>query len=140
MSQTIESVLERLEEPDTPVVWLDPSTQAEIWDQLPALLRARGYRVICVRDDPTPKDLNGLLGELWRLLPLPGEPSLESFRRVLLSAEEGWGDRLLIVFRSPDAMRQEDEAGFEAFVDAVEFAAESHAKGQGLILKLVLAG
>jgi hypothetical protein len=142
MSQTIESVLARLEEPDTPVVWLDPSTQGEIWDRLPALLTERGYRVIRLPDDPPLRSLDALLTELWRLIPLPAEaaPSLENLALSGLALPPDACRGLLIVFRTPDTFRQQDEAGFEAFVEALESAAEGHARLRDGVLKLVLAG
>jgi hypothetical protein len=142
MRQTLESVLERLAEPDTPVVWLDPATKQEIWDNLPGLLEERGYRVIAIREDQAVSDLPSLLEALWKLTPLPEHlpPTLENLKQSMIALPHDAPAGIVVIFRSPSQLRQADEAGFEAFVDVLESIGEAHASSHQGIFKLVVSG
>jgi hypothetical protein len=126
MSLSLEQILSRLEDPATPVVWLDPALPESLWENLPSYAASRGYQVLNLGDQGPIFDLDSLMAALGRLLGWPAafDHSLPSLRRALAAfpcrAEKG----LLVVFRNPDALRQNAEAAFEEFIEALEAADE----------------
>ena len=122
MSLSPEKILSRLDDPGTPVVWLDPSLPQELWDELPALAAQLGYHVIDLGRSGPIFDLSSLLQAFGRLLRSSPffDHSLPSLRDCLLAAEPDAPRGLLILFPEPDQLRQSDEAAFEEFIEVLE--------------------
>lgn len=122
MSISLEQVLLRLEDPQTPVVWLDPSLPRALWEELPGFAAQRGYHVLDLDEAGPIFDLSSLLAAFGRLLGFRPQydHSLPSLRQCLLSIGAQSPLGLLVVFSEPDALRQNDEAGFEEFIELLE--------------------
>lgn len=132
MSLSLEQILVRLEDPETPVVWLDPSLPPTLWDELPALAANRGYQVLKLGAGGPVFDLSSLLAAFDGLLapsPISGH-SLPSLRESLLSLEPAAPLGILVLFPDPDPLRENDEAGFEEFIELLENVDEIR-RGEG---------
>ncbi|MBI5280918.1 MAG: barstar family protein [Candidatus Solibacter usitatus] len=140
MSLTLEQIVTRLEDPETPVVWLDPSAPPDIWLGLPGALRQRGYWVLDLDRDKPILDVEALLDRFAEVAPLPEyfRHNLSSLRDSLLGlpndADKGW----VVIFRHPEALRQNDEAAFEDFLEILEFIHESKYEIHRRVFKLVV--
>lgn len=138
MSQTLAEIVERVLEPETPVVWLDPGTREELWAALPKALEAQGFRIY-VLDGVT--DHRTLMSSILTLVGAGANvrPELNALKDVLLSLEDagplGWA----LIFRQPYALRQNDEAAFEDFLEVVETAHDIRMERRGKRFKLILA-
>jgi hypothetical protein len=117
MSQTVRDIVARIEDPDTPVVWLDPTTADAIWDGVPAALEQAGYAVIRLDGAGAREGLEGL-----KLRASGAKPA------------KGW----VVVYREPDEYRQGDEAGFEDFLEGVEGEHERRMASEGRSFKLLV--
>lgn len=122
MSLSLEQILVRLEDPDTPIVWLDPSLPRTLWDGLPAYAASRGYQVLELGKTRPIFDLSSLLADFDDLIRASTvfDHSLPSLRESLLALEPRAPKGLLVLFPEPDALRQNDEAGFEEFIEVLE--------------------
>lgn len=122
MSLSPEQILVRLEDPETPVVWLDPSLPRTLWEELPGLAAGRGYQVLQLGAAGPIFDLSSLLAAFDRLLAASPiyDHSLPSLREALLALESPAPLGLLVLFPDPDRMRENDEAGFEEFIELLE--------------------
>lgn len=131
MSQRLDQIVARVEDPATPVVWLDPSTDPALWAALPAALSERGFATA---------SLDGIAGqeslrlELRRALHGDGSP-----RELLLSLpwaerQQGWA----ILFRCPEQLREADEAAFEELLETVSQVHEMHWNTSRRHLKLIV--
>ncbi len=127
MIPTLEQILGRVDDPETPVVWLDPAIPDEVWRSLPAGLRARGYQVFHIDEFGAVEDRESLLARFEALVNVPERyrHDFESLKDCLLGmASEparGWA----LLFSNPGPLRQIDEAAFEELMEALEAVHES---------------
>jgi hypothetical protein len=138
MQMALADTVARVLEPETPVVWLDPTLPSALWEALPAALEREGFRVAQLEDGATVAGAGELLSRLARI---SGEAGVEGYsaeeaRRLLnwFRAAEGLG--WVLVWRHPEAVRQENESRFEEFVDVLE---SLHEEGPGVAPKLIVA-
>jgi hypothetical protein len=117
MSQKVSDIVARIEDPETPVVWLDPTTADSIWEGVPAALEQAGYAVFRLDGAGAREGLEGL------------KQRAAAFRPV-----KGW----VVVYREPDEYRQGDEAGFEDFLEGVEGEHERRMAAEGRSFKLLV--
>lgn len=122
MSISLDQLLDRLDDPGTPVVWLDPALPGSLWQQLPEAARARGFLVLDLGRAGPIFDAASLLAAFGRLLadsPLYGN-SFSSLRSALLEFAMSCPAGALVLFPNPEALRQNDEAAFEELIEALE--------------------
>lgn len=122
MKVALEETVARVADPETPVIWLDPTLPGELWEALPAALGRLGFRVLPLdRDEPLP-DSGAVLRRLAEVSGPDGveEYSTESARKVLLSMCQSGEPAWVILWRHPEPVRQENESQFEEFVDLLE--------------------
>lgn len=124
MSITLDQVLARLEDPETPVVWLDPALPEWLWERLPAAAAARGYHVLDLGQAGPIFDLSSLLAAFGHLLPgiTAYDHSLPSLREALLGLALDSPRGYLVLYRDPDGLRQNDEGAFEELIEVLENA------------------
>lgn len=132
MGQRIDQLVARVEDPANPVVWLDPSTSAELWAALPDALKQRSFAVVVldgVTDRASLRDeLLGVLGAAGAIrdalaaLPVNGATS------------QGW----VILFQDPEKLRETDEAAFEDLLETAAQIHEMHWAQRRTHLKLVV--
>ncbi len=122
MSLSLDQLLMRLEDPDTPVVWLDPALPESLWQNLPRAAAARGFHILHLGDAGPVFDLSSLLAAFARLLPQSTcyDHSLPSLRETLLQLAQDSPKGYLVVFPQPDALRENDEAAFEELIELFE--------------------
>lgn len=122
MSITLDQLLARLDDPGTPVVWLDPALPERLWEQLPQAAKAQGYHVLQLGQADAVSDQASLLAAFERLMPgkLAGKRSLAALREALLEAGAESPKGCLVLFPYPDALRQADEAAFEELIEVFE--------------------
>ena len=97
MKLALDETVARVLDPETPVVWLDPTLPSELWNALPVALENVGFRVASLENGERIADSAHLLSRLSRLL--GGEPvsdyTGEEARRLLggkeLAADETRG-------------------------------------------------
>jgi len=130
MSLSLEQILLRLEDPATPVVWLDPALPESLWENLPSYAASRGYEVLNLGQQGPIFDLDSLMAALGRLLDWPAafDHSFPSLRQTLAGLPCGADKGFLVVFPNPDALRQNAEATFEEFIEVLEAADELRRK------------
>jgi hypothetical protein len=127
MIPTLEQILGRVDDPETPVVWLDPAMPAEFWTALPEGLRSRGYRVFHIDQNGDIEDRQSLLARFDSLVHVqqPYTRDFESLKRCLLAlaaeCERGW----TVLFSNPDPLRHADEEAFEELMEVLELVHES---------------
>ncbi len=127
MIPTLEQILGRVDDPETPVVWLDPSIPNDLWRSLPAGLRSRGYRVFHIDEFDAVEDREGLLARFEALVDVPERYThdFESLKDCLMgmAAEpaHGWA----VLFSNPGTLRQTDEAAFEELMEVLASVHES---------------
>jgi hypothetical protein len=140
MSLTLEQILARLDDPETPVLWLDPSLPESIWDGLPPALHSRGYSVLQLDQDAPITDQDSLLERFSEIAPLPVQfrHSLPSLKDCLLRLPNAPGKGWVVIFRHPEALRQNDEAAFEDFLEILELVHESKYEIYHRVFKLVV--
>lgn len=140
MSLTLDQIVARLEDPEVPVVWLDPITPEELWIGLPAALAARGLAVLSLDGGQAIVDHDSLLAQFSAVLPEPRElpANLTQLKERLLQlphlTSRGW----VVMFHKPELLRQNDEATFEDFLEVLEAVHESEFAGHARIFKLVV--
>lgn len=122
MSITLDQLLARLEDPGTPVVWLDPALPEWLWEQLPAAATRQGYHVLHLGQAGPVFDLDSLLSAFGRLLPASTayDHSLPSLRAALQEVAADSPKGCLILFPNPDALRQAEESTFEDLIEVFE--------------------
>lgn len=122
MSISLSQVLDRLEDPATPVVWLDPVLPETLWEQLPEEAAKRGYHVLDLGRAGPVFDLDSLLSAFGRLLPASTayDHSLPSLRSALLEVAADSLKGCLILFPNPDSLRQNEESTFEDLIEVLE--------------------
>lgn len=141
MRYSLEMTVARVQDPSTPVVWLDPTLPRELWDELPAALESAGYRVTPLDPDRplfSTRDLTDRLAELAGAGTSHAE-SPELFQTLLQGLSSPNPPGLVLVWRQPQFYRNENEGGFEEFVDVVEALHESPHAQTGIPPKLILA-
>lgn len=139
MGLSLEQIVARLEDPETPIVWLDPSLPEEIWSGLPGAVAAHGYRVLMLDDGAPVSDLASLVDAVVRAAgaPVSADKSSAGLRDCLLALPQdgrGW----VIVYHCPEALRQNDEVAFEDFLEILEFVHETRYASDGQMFKLVV--
>lgn len=139
MSLSLEQLAARIDDPETPILWLDPSLPEEIWRQLPAAAAALGFRVLSLDGEEPIASRASLLDSLARAAGLPAAQrhDQQALRECLqkLPAE---GKGCVIFFHYPEALRQNDEVAFEDFLDITDQIHESWMEARGVSLKLVV--
>lgn len=134
MSLSLEQLMLRLQEPSTPVIWLDPALPEQLWEELPAAAAARGYHVLDLGEAGPIFDLSSLLAAFGRLLPKSTcyDHSLPSLRAALLDLAPRSKAGCLVLFREPDSLRENDESVFEELIELIENVDDlRRAKGLG---------
>lgn len=134
MSISLDQLLDRLDDPGTPVVWLDPALPGSLWQQLPEAARARGFLVLDLGRAGPIFDLSSLLAAFGRLLPriIAYDHSLPSLREALLGLALDSPKGCLVLFSNPDALRQNDESAFEELIEVFENVDDlRRTRGQG---------
>lgn len=139
MGLSLEHIVGRLEDPETPIVWLDPSLPEEIWTGLPEAVAARGYRVLKLGEGAPISDLPSLVEAVAQAAeaPAPADKSQTGLRDCLLQLPrtgKGW----VIVFHCPEALRQNDEVAFEDFLEILELVHETRYETHQQVFKLVV--
>jgi hypothetical protein len=140
MGLTLESIVARLDDPESAIVWLDPSLPEALWDQLPAAIGAQGYRVLNLDEEGAAiSSLPALFNALARhsLLPAPpiaDGPALQEWLQNMPPEGKGW----VILFHRPEALRQVDEVAFEDFLDTLDAVHESRLAAQQPPLWLIV--
>jgi|GEM_PF-1619022 len=127
MIPTLDQILGRVDDPETPVVWIDPAMPDEFWRALPVGLRNRGYAVFHIDQHGAIEDRRALLASFGELVQTGQTPSkdFESLKKVLLSlrvdSQRGWA----VLFNNPDPLRQSDEEAFEELMEVLELVHET---------------
>lgn len=140
MIPTLEQILGRVDDPETPVVWLDPTMPGEFWQALPDGLRARGYHVFHIDQHGAIENRQTLLATFSELInpSATGKEDFENLKRGLLSlkadSRRGWA----VLFSNPDPLRQADEEAFEELMEVLELVHESVYEIQMKSFKLVV--
>ncbi len=140
MSLTLDQIVERLEDPEAPVVWLDPSTPDSLWNDLPDALAARGLTVWPLDGAPPITSHDSLLRRFSEVTSAPCPPllTMTSLKDHLLTLPPqsalGW----VVMFRNPEPLRQNDEAAFEDFLETLELVHESQFELHRRVFKLVV--
>ena len=140
MSLTLDQIVARLEDPETPVVWLDPATPEEFWNNLPGALVARGLAVLNLDGGLPIVDHDSLLERFSQVAPLAVDflQTLTSLKDCLLKLPHQTSRGWVVMFRSPEALRQNDEATFEDFLEILELVHESQYEIHHRVFKLVV--
>lgn len=140
MSLTLAQIVARLEDPEVPVVWLDPITPEEIWSGLPDALAARGLAVLPLDGGQPVVDHDTLLARFSELLPAPADflGSLALLKETLLKLPHQTSRGWVVMFHNPEALRQNDEETFEDFLEVVEMVHESEHVTGHRVFKLVV--
>ncbi len=131
MGQRIDQIVARVEDPANPVVWLDPSTSAELWAGLPAALSARAFEVVVLTGV---WDRVSLREQILRLLQATGTIQEALSALPLQNPQQGWA----ILFEQPEALREYDEAAFEDLLETVSQVHETHWNSRRSHLKLIV--
>ncbi|MCL4841823.1 MAG: hypothetical protein KJZ79_08285 [Bryobacteraceae bacterium] len=131
MGQRIDQLVARVEDPANPVVWLDPSTSAELWAALPAALKERAFSVVVLDGVADAASLRAeLLGVLGALGPI--REALAALPAA--DGEQGW----VLLYQAPEQLRELDEAAFEDLLETVAQIHEIHWSERRTHLKLVV--
>lgn len=109
---TLDQVLAQLEDPETPVVWLDPALPEWLWERLPAV--ARGPHVLDLGKAGPIFDLSSLLAAFGHLLPgiTAYDHSFPSLREALLGPALDSPRGYLVLYRDADGRRQNEEGAY----------------------------
>lgn len=141
MMPTLDQIVARVEDPETPVVWLDPAIPDELWAALPATLSAHGFEVFHIDANSDVADRDALMARFDALAPIPGQTTrdFESLRICLMRMATGQPRGWAVLFSNPDPLRQSDEAAFEELMEALEVVHESlyeiHAKSFKFVVR-----
>ena len=138
MKVALAETVARVLDPETPVVWLDPTLPSELWDALPAALEQAGFQVAVLENGQRIGDAADLLRRLSHLRG-SGETkgySAAEARRLLAGFVAGAGRGWVLIWRYPEPVRQENESRFEEFVDLIE---SLHEEGANPAPKLIVA-
>lgn len=140
MSLSLEQILIRLDDPETPVIWLDPSLPEDLWRQLPPAARFRGFHILNLDEAEPVFDLSSLLAAFARLLPPNAtfDHSFPSLRHCLLHLASPAPKGFLVLFPHPESLRQNDERAFEEFMELMESIHDvRHRAGRGYLKAVV---
>lgn len=141
MIPTLEQILGRVDDPETPVVWIDPVMPPEFWRALPGGLRQRGYRVFHIDEIGQVESRQALLARFDELCNSndSSSPDFESLKPGLLTLASEPGRGWAILFSDPDSLRQSDEEAFEELMEALEVVHETtfglHSKSFKLVVR-----
>ncbi|MBA3974121.1 MAG: hypothetical protein C0504_07895 [Candidatus Solibacter sp.] len=141
MIPTLEQIVSRVDDPETPVVWLDPAIPDELWAALPAALRAHGFEVFHIDALAEVPDRDSLMARFDQLAPIPGQATrdFESLRICLMRMATGQPRGWAVLFSNPGPLRHSDEAAFEELMEALEMVHESlyeiHAKSFKFVVR-----
>lgn len=141
MIPTLDQIVARVEDPETPVVWLDPAIPGDLWAALPGALRCHGFEVFHIDSGSVIADREALMARFDELAPIPGQTTrdFESLRNCLMRMATGQPRGWAILFSNPDPLRQSDEAAFEELMEALEMVHESlyeiHAKSFKFVVR-----
>jgi len=140
MSLTLDQIVARLEDPDVPVVWLDPIMPEELWNGLPTALAARGMAVLSLEGGQAIVDHDSLLARFSEVLPEPRvfPGTLTQLRECLLQLPHQTSRGWVVMFHKPELLRQNDEATFEDFLEVLEAVHESECASHARVFKLVV--
>jgi hypothetical protein len=140
MKFTVEAAVERVADPSTPIVWLDPSLPEEVWAQLPPALERRGFRVLEVDASGPIQTLPQLVHRLAQMAGLASgaNPSPDLYRTLLASLGSKNPPGSVLLWRDPSFVRQQSESGFEDFIDSLELLHETGTGELTVAPKLVL--
>jgi hypothetical protein len=139
MGLTLEQIVGRLEDPETPIVWLDPSLPEELWIGLPEAVAAHGYRALQLDEDAPISGMAALVDELSKAAgaPAPPDKTTASLRDCLVRLPregKGW----VIIFHCPESLRQNDEVAFEDFLEILELVHEARYESHQQVFKLIV--
>ena len=140
MSLALGQIVARLEDPEVPVIWLDPITPEDIWSDLPAALSARGLAVLDLDGGQPVFYHNSLLARFSEVLPPAAGPltTLSQLKERLLRLPHRTSRGWVVMFHKPEALRQNDEETFEDFLEVLTSVHESQNASQHRIFKLVV--
>ena len=139
MGPSLEQLAARLDDPDTPIIWLDPTLPEALWSHHPGAVAGRGYTPLNLEPASHVTDMASLVTALSAVAgsPLDPTPDQSALRALLLHlppAGRGW----VILSHHPEALRQNDEVAFEDFVEAVSQANEHRISAGSQPLKLIV--
>jgi hypothetical protein len=140
MGPSLQEIVGRVKDPETPVIWLDPTTPADIWDRLPESLASAGHAIVHL-DRPEPvgsahdlmQRLSGAAG-FEQTLPA----NSDAIRGCLEAIQRESRGICVVLWRFPEVLRQGDEAFFEDFVDLLEDLDQPAPDDSGACLKLIV--
>ncbi len=140
MSPSLEQIVSRLGDPESPLLWLDPSLPERFWEQLPQAAAGSGFRVFCLDESTEVTDLNSLLAAFSPLLERGADPPVElaGLRQLLLALPDGASRGWAVLFRHPEPLRQNDEVAFEEFLEIIEAVHEARFAASGQCFNLVV--
>lgn len=136
MRFSVSSIVERVKDPSSPVVWVDPSMPESLWRQLSGALETEGYQVLVLDEEGPLANLADLSARLARA---HGQAiSLDRLRDHLSAVQASGPGDWVLVWRNPDILRRESESSFEEFVDLVELMHEEGAAPRAEAPKLIV--
>lgn len=140
MSLSLGQIVLRVGDPGTPVVWLDPIVPDSVWAGLPAALHRAGYSLLSLEGPEPVKDVASLLARFVLAAPQIAfeGTDLAGLRQSLLrlpnDSPMGW----VILYRNPEALRQNDEAAFEELLEIIEFVHDTRYEIHQRLFKLIV--
>lgn len=127
MIPTLEQILGRVDDPETPVVWIDPVMPPDFWRALPGGLRRHGYHIFHIDEKGPVESRQALLERFDELCETNGSPipDFDSLKSRLLALASAPGRGWAILFSDPDPLRQSDEEAFEELMETLEVVHET---------------
>lgn len=140
MSVTVAAIVERIEDPGTPVIWVDPSIPGNIWEGLPEALEGHGYRVLDLDAEESLFDRPAVMARLAMESGLTGPVShtISTLRQHLLGIPSGEENGWVILYRDPGPLRRSDEGGFEEIIDLLQSVHERRWSQHHKAFKLIV--
>lgn len=141
MKVALEETVARVADPETPVVWLDPTLPGELWDALPAALEQMGFRVLPMDHHSALPDLGAVLQRLAQATGVEpaAQYTTEAALQILHSLYQDGGPSWVLLWRHPEPVRQENESRFEEFIDMLEALHDEEMQAIRNAPKLVVA-
>lgn len=138
MQVALAETVGRVLDPETPVVWLDPTLPEALWEALPEALQRAGFRVGALEAAGAILTADGFLHRLGKFRGEETEAvySPEAVRAALNRLREREGRGWVLLWRNPEPVRQDNESRFEEIVDLLE---SLHEEGEGVAPKLIVA-
>ncbi len=142
MHLTLDQLILRLEDPGTPVVWVDPILSEELFAPLPAALERHGFSVWDLDAESPVTHLKALVERMRALPGADAEPRMSApgLTECLMRLPDTGRLGSVVIFRDPDPLRQSDEGAFEDFMEALEVVHETRYEIRGRMFKLVVKG